>query len=129
MKEKKVTMKKTIKLMLGILALAIALPTGAYLYYNHVWRGGDVTYTQITSAGVEKPWKQEGGGLSVLYDYAGTQYDEEGQAQEVPLMASKQLRQGAYLKVTYNQKRKLITNWSEITKAQVPKKALEQLEK
>ncbi|HAP16062.1 MAG TPA: hypothetical protein DCR07_08195, partial [Lactococcus sp.] len=46
-----------------------------------------------------------------------------------PLMASKQLRQGAYLKVTYNQKRKLITNWSEITKAQVPKKALEQLEK
>lgn len=56
MKEKKVTMKKTIKLMLGILALAIALPTGAYLYYNHVWRGGDVTYTQITSAGIEKPW-------------------------------------------------------------------------
>lgn len=122
-------MKKTVKIVTGILVLSLIVAAGVHLYYQYVWRGGDVTYTQITSAGIEKPWKQKGGDLSTLYDYAGTQYDEEGQVHEVPLIASKQLRQGAYLKVTYNQKRDIITNWSEISKTQVPEKALEQLEK
>lgn len=73
--------------------------------------GKTVYYTVITQEGVQD--------YKGRYDYELPAYDEQGNERTLEFSASKQLRQGAYLKL-YHTPLRGVTYWEEVTFDQLP---------
>lgn len=115
------------KVLLGLVALLVILGGSGYAWYK-ISYGGTNYYLQVTQDGKKFESKDDSG--KVYYDYKYTQdaFDKDGNGKKITFNADHNLKHEAYLKLTYN-KTKGVTNWEEISKSEVPGKALTELNK
>lgn len=113
------------KVLVGIIALILIVIGGGYAWYNTAY-GGDSYYVHIQEDGVAKKEKDDSGQEFTRYYYTLTDYDEKGASKELEFTGSHNLRQDAYLKVIYNDK-KGVTSWEEVQKSDIPQKVLSKI--
>lgn len=118
-------MKKLISLLVVIL-LFMGGSIAAYQYFY----GGATYYTKITTIGEKQIEKNNSGQDMTSYNYEQATYTKDGSAKDVVLREyrNKPLKLNAYLKLKDNP-RKGVMSWEEVTRSDVPKKAIEKLEK
>jgi len=88
--------------------------------------GGTNYYVQIHNDGKKLEEKTQSGSVWHGYGYKEKAYNNAGQEKTLDFTATHNLRHEAYLKLTYN-KQKGVTNWEEVKKTAIPKKALDKL--
>ncbi len=116
------------KLILGLLLVVIigSLGIGYKIYKNHI---GENYYVQLINEPVScKENKSEG---SVECKYKEKGYNEEGGEKIITFTSNieRPLRKDAYLLVVYNNSGNYAVKYKEVKKDEIPKKALEKLEK
>lgn len=118
-------MKKVIGGILVVIALA-----GSFILYQKFSQNGDAYYVQITTDGERFEDKAKDGSTIVDYKYELPAFDKDGQEFDLNFRANKDrpLRKNAYLKVTYNKKREIVTKWEEVKETEIPKGALAHLQ-
>ncbi|MFD1483672.1 YxeA family protein [Lacticaseibacillus baoqingensis] len=115
------------RFLIGLVVLLVLIFGGLKLYAITNY-GGTTYYTKITTTGTKIAPHDANGNVHLDYRYEQTGYDENGRAQSLTFNANKArpLRQQAYLKLTYNDK-KGVTSWEAVSATDVPKKALTKL--
>jgi uncharacterized protein (TIGR01655 family) len=115
------------KLLIGLVVLVVVVFGGLKLY-SVLNYGGTTYYTKVTTPGKKITQHDQQGNAYVDYQYQLAGYDDEGHKQILTFNANKTrpLKQNAYLKLTYNDK-KGVTRWTAIKKSAVPQQALAQL--
>ncbi|MFD1393271.1 YxeA family protein [Lacticaseibacillus jixianensis] len=115
------------KLLIAVVVL-VALAFGGMKLIEVTAYGGATYYTKVTTDGARITQHDRQGHTYVDYRYRLTGYDEQGQGRALTFNANKArpLTMGAYLKLTYNQK-KGVTRWAAVDQAAVPQKARTQL--
>jgi len=115
------------KLLLGVV-LFVVLAFGGLKITEKIVQGGDDYYVEVTNKGNKKEEKDGNGKVVLSYDYALEGFDKTGKEKEMKFTAYKNrpLIQGAYLKVTWNQKRG-VTSYEQVKESDVPAKAKEKL--
>lgn len=88
--------------------------------------GTERYYLQITSDGAEIV-EQAGGEEYIRYFYQLPAYDKDGNERNVDFYSSKNLRNDAYLKIYYKNK-KGVTSYEEVKQSEVPEKALQKIQ-
>lgn len=118
-------MKKSslIKYLIGAVLLMAVFGTYKIIEANVM--GGESYYVQITTDGEKLDEKDDNGESYVDYRYQLTGYDEAGHERLLDFKANRArpLRKEAYLKVVYNPKKGVVTQWEEVKKDEVPQKA------
>lgn len=105
-----------------VLIIAVILVGGGYLYYRTNYATQDY-YTQITETGKEVVNKDQNGKTYIDYRYNQMAYNTKNEAKKLTFTGNKErpLRQGAYLKLAYNEKKGVIS-WEEVSKKDLPVK-------
>lgn len=116
------------KVMIGLLAASMAV-AGIYHFVGVYLIKGDPYFVQITTDGERFSKKAESDQTFYDYRYQLTGYDENGTPRKLEFSANRErpLRKQAYLKVSYNTKKDAVTQWEEVKKENIPKKAWEKL--
>lgn len=123
-------MKKAGAWVIGTLAL-IGLMVGGFLYQKAY--GGDDYYTQVPAKygyiaeSKDDSGKVEKGIHGYKYVFEGYNKDGKKTVQKSTEWRNRPLKNKAYLKLTVN-KVKGITSWEQVSKTDVPKKALNKIE-
>lgn len=117
-------MKKGLLIVLGIIAL---LGIGGYSAYKMAY-GGTTYYMQVKTDGQKEIAKADDGTDVTRYRYRVNAYDKQGEAKKIDFYADHNLRQAAYLSLTYNNK-KGVTSWEKVTEKSVPLKARQAINK
>lgn len=94
--------------------------------YNLNRLGTDHYYVQITTGGKEIV-EQVGGDKYSRYFYELPAYDKNGNEKSLDFYSNQNLRNGAYLKMYYKDK-KGVTSYEEVMESDVPEKALQKLQ-
>ncbi|AYW45525.1 YxeA family protein [Tetragenococcus koreensis] len=115
------------KLLIGLILLAV-FAFGGLRVADSIVKSGDDYYVEITNKGHKKKEESDNGAPIISYDYTLTGFDETGQEKEMNFTAFKErpLIAGAYLKVTWNQKRG-VTSYKQVKESDIPDKAKEKL--
>ncbi|MDT2756655.1 YxeA family protein [Enterococcus asini] len=115
------------KFILTILGIAVVLVGGLWVAQEWIM-GGHQYYVQITTEGQRQDEKDDVGNAVITYHYELPGYDEDGKSKTMDFNSfeARPLKEQAYLKVTWN-KNKGVTSWEEVTKNEVPKKAMSKL--
>lgn len=90
--------------------------------------GTDEYYVQISNSVNKTEDKTDSGQVYVQYEYQLSAFDKSGNKKEFTFTASKELRKDAYL-MLFVKDEKGVTSYEEVKKADIPKKALDQLGK
>ncbi|GMA08569.1 amino acid ABC transporter ATP-binding protein [Tetragenococcus halophilus subsp. flandriensis] len=116
------------KVLLAIVFMVV-LTFGGLRIADAIVMSGEDYYLQITDTGEKKAEKSDSGERMVSYDYSLIGFDKNGQEKEMSFTAFKDrpLIQGAYLKVTWNQKRG-VTSYKQVQENEIPTKAKEKLD-
>ena len=114
-------MKKTLFAGIGVTAAAVAVLIGLLLWVTS-GVGSAYYYTQIENAKLEEVDSRGGvidfqGGMP--YSYTLTAYDENGGEKEMTFGASRELREGAFLRLTVMPVRGVV-EWSEAAYDELP---------
>lgn len=117
-------MKKLLIVLLAILAL---IGVGGYTWYRSAY-GGTNYYVKITEDGKKSVETASDGTKISFWNYELNGVDKSGKTKSLKFSGDHNLKRGAYLNLTYNEK-KGVTSWEEVQKAKVPEKALEQINK
>ena len=88
--------------------------------------GKDEYYVQITTDGIEKNEKADGGQPFKSFEYKLPAFDKEGKEKELEFTAVKNLRKEAFLRL-YHSDKKGVTAWEEVKKDGLPTKAKENI--
>ncbi|GEP20230.1 YxeA family protein [Pediococcus argentinicus] len=116
----------------GIIVAIIAVIGfgGAYYWYQLNYGATDY-YTQITTGGTKQVKKFDNGSKYTIYHYDQPIYDKNGDSvkTEFNSVEDHPLKMNAYIKVGYNKHREQVLNWEKVDHNQVPKKALEKIDK
>lgn len=90
--------------------------------------GGDSYYVQITNDGEKEADKDGRDEVTIKYKYTLSGYDKSGSEKTLKFYGQqpRPLRKGAYLKVTWNE-RKGVTSYEEVKQKDLPKLAKEKL--
>lgn len=115
------------KKLLSITVVAFALIVGAWFTVEQIFRGGDTYYTQITTTGDYRKFKDDSGNAVVDYYYKLPGFDASGRQVKLGFYGSKPrpLKRNAYLKVIYHKGD--VRSWEQVSETAVPQKALNQL--
>ncbi|ADZ64018.1 hypothetical protein BUI56_01120 [Lactococcus lactis subsp. lactis] len=113
------------KILIGLVALVFIIGGSAFAWYK-INYGGTNYYVQIHNDGKKLEEKTQSGSVWHGYGYKEKAYNNPGQEKTLDFTATHNLRHEAYLKLTYN-KQKGVTNWEEVKKTAIPKKALDKL--
>ena len=113
------------KILIGLVALVFIIGGSAFAWYK-INYGGTNYYVQIHNDGKKLEEKTQSGSVWHGYGYKEKAYNNAGQEKTLDFTATNNLRHEAYLKLTYN-KQKGVTNWEEVKKTAIPKKALDKL--
>lgn len=105
--------KEKLPIILGTIVF-LALCGGAY--YFLVYQSSEY-YTQIDNTKVESI--SSSGGMN--YEYTLTCYDKNGKEKEIKFKTSRELREDAYLELTYMMTRG-VSNWKEVQYDNLPEK-------
>lgn len=118
---------------LGIFTVILIVIIGATSTWYTIAFGGTSYYVTIQDDGVkqlekqkERKGKPKPTKLFIHYKYNEEAYTENGKEKKITFESPRNLRHGAYLKLTYNYK-KVVTTWKEVKKSEVPQKALDNL--
>ncbi|ANZ99469.1 DUF1093 domain-containing protein [Carnobacterium divergens] len=116
-------MKKGIALIILVVAVA------AGFFYQKEYTGKEY-YTQIITDGHKFIQKDDQDRESINYSYNQKFYNEDGELQKLSFNGGfdRPLKKNAYLKAKVHPK-KGVLSWEEVSKSEVPKKALEEIEK
>lgn len=115
------------KFLIGIVLVAV-LAFGGLKATEKIVQGGNDYYVRITDKGNKVKDKDDDGRTMISYDYKLAGFDRTGQEKEMKFTSYKDrpLIQGAYLKVTWNQKRG-VTSYEQVKENDIPAKAKEKL--
>jgi len=83
--------------------------------------GKDNAYYQVPAPESVEETKLDSGEIMKTYWYTGAAYKENGEEINVEFFASKELRQGAYLKL-YLKKGAVVTSYDEVKPSDIPDK-------
>ncbi|WP_225420446.1 YxeA family protein [Lapidilactobacillus bayanensis] len=113
-------------LLTGVVVV-FGLILGAWFAIEQVFRGGDTYYTQITTNGERRQFKDDAGNAVVDYYYKLPGFDASGRKIKLGFYGSKPrpLKRNAYLKVIYHHGD--VRSWEQLSESDVPEKALSQL--
>lgn len=116
-------MKKGTKWIIAIVVILLAL-FGSYKAYNQFSMGGTDYYVQVTNGGQRYTDSSDSGKKYISYRYNLPGYDKNGTKKQLSFTSPRDtpLKKGAYLKVTYNQ-RKGVTRWEQVKQSELPNKA------
>ncbi|GBG96217.1 YxeA family protein [Lactococcus termiticola] len=113
------------KILIGIVAVLVIIGAGGFGWYQLTYGGKDY-YVQIKTDGEKRTVTANDGNKFPIYTYKIKATEKSGQTKDIEFTADHNLRHGAYLDLTYNNK-KGVTNWKEVQKDEVPKEALDKL--
>lgn len=115
------------KKLIGLLVVFLLLSGGAWFAYDYYYGGKDY-YTEITTTGEVSQDTDSKGESYTIYHYTQKAFDKDGNetTQKMNESREKPLRIGAYLKLTVNE-RKGVISWEEVKESDVPDKALEKI--
>lgn len=120
-------MKKNVFVGTGISVLIVAalFGLGTWLYSGS---GSVYYYTQIDNSKISEGKPRDGvidrqGGMS--YSYTLPAYNEKGVEKDITFGASRELREGAFLKLTVSPIRGVV-EWSEVTDEELPEAVREE---
>ena len=113
------------KILIGLVALLAILMGAGFMWYQSNY-GGQAYYVQIKADGKEITDLTSDGEKMKRYEYQQIGYSDKGAAQSLTYTASHNLKQKAYLKITYN-KSKGVTSWNEVQADKVPKLARDKI--
>lgn len=122
---------KNIGKIIGLVVL-IAVAVGGFMLYKS-YSGSDL-YTVVAKEGTKENVSTRDGGGYVDYKNNLKAYDADGNEKDVEFYGAggdrqdRPLKVGAFLKLSYNDG-KGVLSWEEISKDNIPEKALAQLEK
>ena len=114
------------KVLVGLLAIMVMIIASGYTYYKMNY-GGESYYVQILVNGEREETPADDHTPMVIYHYKLDSFNSKGDKKLVKFMASHNLRNQAYLELTYN-KHKGVTNWNEVQEKEIPKPALKELQ-
>ncbi len=117
-------MKKIVLIGTVVAAIAVILGLGIWLSLG----SGSTYYVQIDNSRLEEGKPRDGvidmqGGMSCSYTLPA--YHEKGGGKEITFGASRELREGAYLKLTVSPVRGVV-EWSGVTYEELPAGVQEQ---
>lgn len=122
-------MKKNVFVGIGITVAVVAalLSLGAWLYSGS---GSIYYYTQIDNSRISEGKQRDGvidmqGGMS--YSYTLPAYNEKGIEKGITFGASRELREGAFLRLTVSPIRGVV-EWSEVQYGEMPEAVQEHYE-
>lgn len=118
-------MKKVLKIIVPLLLVF----TITWFVYNYYF-GGKAYYTKIETVGEESTDIASNGEQYKQYIYTQVAFDADGNktTQKLYEVRDTPLKMNAYLKIKVNAK-KGVLSWNEVTKEEVPEKAINQIEK
>lgn len=114
------------KKIIGFVAVILLIIGGIYYFKNYT---GQELYTKIGTVNEELKLKDDKGKSVLDYRYKLKAANKKGEITTIEFTGSigRPLREGAYLKVKYNNK-KGVLSWEEIDESAVPEKALTKIE-
>ncbi|TCI77866.1 YxeA family protein [Exiguobacterium sp. SH0S1] len=112
------------KLVIAAFALVIVALGLVNIDWNRL--GKEALYVQVGTATNVEETTLESGDVVRRYEYTMPALTKDGDPQTVTFTAAKELRSGAYLKL-YVKDQDVITSYDEVTVADIPKAAREQL--
>ncbi|MEY8444922.1 YxeA family protein [Enterococcus ratti] len=117
------------KKLITLLVILVVFISGSFAAY-HYFYGGTIYYTKIITLGDKTTEKNYDTRDVKRYTYVQSAYTKKGKYKRVILKETriKPLKLNAYLKLKVNP-RKGVISWIEISKSEVPKKAINQLDK
>lgn len=117
-------MKKLLKILVIVLSVIVA----GFFVADKYFRSGDAYYTQITTTGEYKEFKDDSGNTLSDYYYKLPGVNADGQEIKLGFYGNKTrpLKRNAYLKVTYRHGD--VRAWEQVSEADVPTKALTRLQ-
>lgn len=107
------SLKEKLPAIIGVVIVILLL---GIVYYMFVIKT-DTYYTQIDNTKIEKVDATD----EMKYQYKLTAYDENGKEKEVTFKTSRELKDKAYLELTYMETRG-VTNWKEVQYNELPSK-------
>ena len=117
-------MKKSVKTFLIAALAALAVVVAAWALITQFFGGGNVQayYTQIDNSRITENHSNGGvidftGGLA--YSYTLRSYDEDGNETEIEFGMSRELREGAFIRLEVIPVRGVV-NWSEVQYNELP---------
>lgn len=110
-------MKKQLVTVFGLIAMITVLAGCNTQKLQTI--GTDAYYVQIIDGG-----KEYETGYDPRYEYTLTGYDKDGNSTELVFTAGRQLKENAYLKIYYKEKKEEVIYYEEVAKDDVPKEAL-----
>lgn len=112
------------KKIIIVLTLVTLLTVGSFTWYQKEY-GGESYYTQITTDGEKSMVTIDSGEKVTTFSYTQTGYANDGSRtiQKMKEYRDRPLRKGAYLKLKVNPKKGVIS-WEEVSKKEVPSKAI-----
>ena len=111
-------MKKNVFVGIGAVAVVVIISLGIWLLTG----SGSTYYTQIDNSKLAEGEPRDGvvdlqGGMR--YSYTLTAYNEKGAGKDITFGASRELREGAFLKLTGSPVRGVM-EWSEVQYEELP---------
>ena len=111
------------KILAGLIAFLLITGATTYSWYK-ISYAGTSCYVQINNDGKKTIEKGHENNVWHGFSYKEKVHEKSGKEKVLEFTSTHNLRKQAYLKLTYN-KGKGVTNWEEIKKSEVPKKALD----
>jgi uncharacterized protein (TIGR01655 family) len=111
---------------LGIFIASLLIIGGASFTWYSIDYGGSYYYAKILDDGTKKVSTTQVDKIWYTFSYQEEAYSENGKVKSINFTANRNLRHGAYLRLTYNY-RKGVTKWEEVKKSDIPEKALNNL--
>ena len=105
--------KEKLPIVIGTIVF-LALCCGAYYFLVYQ---SSAYYTQIDNTKIESISSSDG----MNYEYTLTCYDKNGKEKEIKFKTSRELREDAYLELTYMMTRG-VSNWKEVQYDELPDK-------
>ncbi|AQW20677.1 hypothetical protein PL11_001480 [Lentilactobacillus curieae] len=111
-----------ISTIVAVIAFVAVFATGYGWYLRNY--GGQDYYTQITTKG------QRMGKNDNRYKYHQAAYNQDGKKKIVEFnsgVVKRPLKMNAYLKLSYNESRGQVITWNQVSKTDIPAKAMDKL--
>lgn len=118
-------MEDTMMKKIGVIGIGAVVAVVVVIIGLGMWffsGSGSICYTQIDNSKIAEGEPRDGvvdlqGGMP--YSYTLTAYDEKGAGKEITFGASRELREGAFLKLTVSPVRGVV-EWSEVEYEELP---------
>lgn len=123
-------MKNKSKTGVLFFVLLLALFGSSYYWYFSTY-GTEDFFVKVGQPIKKEQTTDQKGVNYTQYEYLQKGYNEQGEQKQLRFNAFREtpIKKEAFLKIGYNKKRNEVIKWEEVKQKEIPKKALEQLNK